>query len=397
MRVLFEQVRAGISRNVFFMGMVSLLNDMSSEMIYPIWPIFLTSVLGAPITVVGLIEGIAEAVASIMKVFSGWFSDYLRSRKPFVVIGYLLSTLSKFFLAWATSWPLALAGRTSDRFGKGVRTSARDALIAESTPLTVRGVAFGFHRGTDTIGAIVGPLITLSILTLISLRTIFWLAAIPGILSVVVLVCFVHEARSTRESLPITLSAWRSLGVPFYVFLAINTLFSLGAISNVFIILRTQAVGLSLPSMILLYVFFNVTYAFFSLPAGRVSDLVGPRRVMILGFFLFSLVYFFFGFITTSTWFWLLLPVYGIYMALTDGVSKAYIANLVPNYVLGTAYGVFYVTTGFASLGASLAAGFLWTYFSSSMPFFVGSFMALIAALLLLVFERTGRSGAASF
>jgi MFS family permease len=172
------------------------------------------------------------------------------------------------------------------------------------------------------------------------------------------------------------------------VFLAINTLFALGNSSNVFIILRTQVVGLSLSSMILLYVLFNVTYSLFSFPAGRVSDVIGPRRVMVLGFLLYAIVYFFFGFVSRSAWFWFLLPVYGIYMALTDDISKAYIANIVPQSLLGTAYEVFYVITGLAYLCASLAAGFLWTYVSSGVPFFVGSITALGAALLLLFYEK---------
>jgi MFS family permease len=189
------------------MGVVSLLNDASSEMIYPIWPIFLTSVLGSPIMAVGLIEGLAEAISSIMKVYSGWLSDRLRSRKPFIVVGYSLSTISKFLLGFSTSWFMALLGCTSDRFGKGVRTSARDALIAESTPLRMRGVAFGFHRGTDTVGAIVGPLITLGVLSLVSLRTIFWLAVIPGIISVIILVKFVREVQVSLEEPRIAFSA----------------------------------------------------------------------------------------------------------------------------------------------------------------------------------------------
>ncbi|PKN03779.1 MFS transporter [Candidatus Dependentiae bacterium HGW-Dependentiae-1] len=391
MSVFFDRLRKGISRNVFFMGIVSLLNDMASQMIYPIWPFFLTNTLGAPIAVVGLIEGIAQASASIFNVLSGWLSDSLGRRKPFVTMGYSLSVLSKALLGLAGSWHTALAGRTSDRFGKGIRTAARDALIAESSSSKNRGVAFGFHRGMDSLGAVVGPLITFAVLARVPLQTIFLLAIIPGILSIGILVTLVREVRSIPVAPALRVSSWRFLGKPFFVFLIINTLFALGNSSDVFIILRTQAVGLSLPRIILLYAFFNATYSLFSVPAGAVSDRIGPRRVMIVGFLLFSLVYFAFGFASTPVWFWLLLPLYGLYMAFTEGVSKAYIANLVPQSALGTAYGVYQVTMGLANFVASFGAGLLWTHFSSSAPFFVGSFTALIAALLLLLVEQKSK------
>ncbi|MDZ4151795.1 MFS transporter [Methylicorpusculum sp.] len=382
-----DRVRAGISRNIFFMGVVSFFNDISSEMIYPIWPFFLTDILGAPITAVGLIEGTAEAASSIFNVISGRLSDHVGRRKPFVVFGYSLATVSKFLLGFAGSWRAALVGRTGDRFGKGIRTAARDALIAENSSFETRGVAFGLHRGMDAFGAVLGPLITLAILPAVSLRSIFFLAAIPGVLCVVIFVVCVREVYVASQEVR-TLVPWLSLGAPFFTFVGINMLFAFGNSSDVFIILRTHVLGFSLAHVILLRVLLNMTYSFFSLPAGRLSDRIGPRRVMIIGFVLFSLVYFSFGFISRPAWFWLLLPLYGIFLALTEGVGRAYISHLVPCSALGSAYGVYQVTTGLATFLASFVAGLLWSHVSSSAPFFLGGSMALGAALLLLVVER---------
>ena len=377
-----------LSRNVIAMGIVSFFNDIASEMIYPILPIFLTATLGTPMAALGLIEGVAEASASIFKVLSGWLSDRTGRRKPFVILGYSLSAASKLLFGWAHTWHVALIGRTSDRFGKGIRTSARDALIAESTNKGSRGRAFGFHRGMDALGAVVGPLLALSLLTFVtsSLHTIFLLAVIPGVIGVIILIFFVREVRTTPlQNRDISLNgSWRTLGTPFFVFLGINALFALGNSSDAFIILRTQALGLSLPQIILLYTLFTASYSLASLPAGIISDHKGPRRVMVFGFILFSFVYFMFGIVQSTDFLWLLLPLYGFYMALTDGVGKAYIAHLIPNEQLGTAYGIFQVTVGLGNFAASLTAGYIWTLYGSGVPFIIGSITSLIAALLLL-------------
>jgi MFS family permease len=380
----------GISRNVFFMGIVSFFNDVASEMIFPILPIFLTSTLGAPIAIVGLIEGIAEASASIFKVLSGWLSDRIGARKSFVVIGYTLSALSKILFGFAHFWPTALVARTSDRFGKGIRTAPRDALIAESTNRATQGAAFGFHRGMDALGAFVGPLIVLALLPTFgsSLHKLFLLAAIPGALGIFMLIVFVREVQSPKKTTFTALTSWRSFGTPFFIFIAINTLFALGNSSDAFLILRSQAVGLSLTHIILLYTLFNATRFLFSLPAGIVSDRIGPRPVIIFGFFLFSLVYLAFGLVTTPTWLWLLLPLYGVYMALTDGVSKAYIATIVSHKYLGTAYGIYQVTTGIATFLASLMTGIVWESYGSALPFIIGSVIAGCATLALAVFDH---------
>ena len=382
--------RFGISKNVFVLGLVSFFNDVASEMIYPLVPIFLTSVLGAPVAIVGLIEGIAESTASVLKVVSGWLSDKWRKRKPFVVAGYSFSAISKILLSLAFSWPFVLIARFVDRFGKGTRTSARDALITESSENSIRGRSFGFHRSLDTLGAVVGPLIALLAIHFLDnkFRLIFFLAFIPAFIGIILLLFFVKERKKEANLSPALNLSWRNLDPSFKIFLLISFVFALGNSSDAFLILRAQNLGLSVTLVVLAYVLFNFTYAIFSMPAGIISDKIGPRKVLLAGFLLFSAVYLFFGLTHSSLFLWLLFPVYGMYMALTEGVGKAYISNLVPQEKTGTAFGVYQTTIGLCTFFASLIAGLLWTYISVSAPFIFGSLMAAISAFLFVVLER---------
>ena len=382
--------KSGISKNVFVLGLVSFFNDVASEIIYPIVPIFLTSVLGAPVAIVGLIEGIAESTASVLKVVSGWLSDKWRKRKPFVVAGYAFSAISKILLSLAYSWPFVLFARFVDRFGKGTRTSARDALITESSENKVRGRAFGFHRTLDTLGAVVGPLIALLAIHFLdnNFRLIFFLAFIPAFIGILLLLFFVKEKKKEANSLNTFHFNWRELNPSFKIFLLISLIFALGNSSDAFLILRAQNLGLSLILVVLAYVFFNFTYAIFSMPAGIISDKIGPKKVLLAGFLLFSAVYLFFGLAHSSLLLWLLFPIYGIYMALTEGVGKAYISNLVPQEKVGTTFGVYQTTIGLCTFFASLIAGLLWTYIDVSTPFIFGSIMALISAFLFIVLGK---------
>jgi len=383
-------MKIGISKNVFALGLVSFFNDVASEMIYPIVPIFLTSVLGAPVAIVGLIEGIAESTASILKVVSGWLSDKFQRRKPFVVAGYSFSAISKIILSLAFSWPFVLIARFIDRFGKGTRTSARDALIVESSEKSVRGRAFGFHRALDTLGAVVGPMIALLAIHFLdnNFRLIFFLAFIPAFIGILLLLFFVKEKKKEANSSSAFRLYWRNLDSSFQIFLLISFVFALGNSSDVFLILRAQNLGLSLTLVVLAYVLFNFTYAIFSIPAGIISDKIGPRKVLLAGFLLFSAVYLFFGLAPSSLFLWLLFPVYGLYMALTEGVGKAYISNLVPQEKTGTAFGVYQTTIGLTTFFASLVAGLLWTYIGVSAPFIFGSIMAVISAFLFVVLKK---------
>ncbi len=379
-------------RNIVALGLVSMFNDIASEMAYPIIPLFLTSVLGAPVAIVGVIEGIAEATASILKVFSGWLSDRLRNRKRFAIGGYLLSAVSKVVLSFAASWAYVLGARFMDRFGKGIRTAARDALIADSADPASRGSAFGLHRALDTAGAVIGPLIALFLLQSLNTAytTVFLIAALPSFVGVGILWLFVREHRhAPHESpLPLRLSA-RQFGKPFTLFLAASMLFALGNSSDAFLILRSQSAGYSASETVMLYVLFNAVYALFSYPMGRLSDRFGARRVLIGSFFLFAAVYAGFGAASTPQIFWVLFPFYGIYMAMSEGIGKAYIANLVPQETRGTALGLFYTSTGIMTFFSSLIAGLLWNYISIPAPFFFGGMLSAAAGVIFLAGSRT--------
>jgi MFS family permease len=379
-----------IPKNVFILGLVSFFNDIASEMIYPLVPIFLTSVLGAPVSVVGLIEGIAESIASILKVISGWMSDKMQKRKPFVISGYSLSAFSKIIFSLAYSWPVVLLARFIDRFGKGTRTSARDALITESSDSSARGRTFGFHRAMDTMGAVIGPLLAIVAMQILNenYRFIFLLSFIPAFIGVLLLFFFVKEKDRKSKSTADFQFNWKSLDPSFKVFLFISFIFALGNSSNAFLILRAQNLGLSVTMVMLAYVLFNFVYAVFSLPAGIISDKIGPKKILLAGFLLFAVIYLFFGLITKSIFIWLLFPFYGIYMALTEGIGKAYISNLIPKEKAGTAFGIYQTTIGLCTFFASWIAGLLWSYVSISAPFIFGSVMAMLAALLFYVFGK---------
>jgi len=374
----------GIPKNVFVLGWVSFFNDLASEMVYPIVPIFLTSFLGVPVAIVGLIEGIAESTASILKFFSGWLSDRFQKRKPFVISGYALSTFSKIILGLSYIWPFVLIARFLDRFGKGIRTSARDSLITESCSENIRGKSFGFHRALDTLGAVFGPLAAILFLAIFNnnIRLVFYIAAIPGLIGIILLLIFVREKKKNALCFSDLKLKWRDVNPSFKIFLFISIIFSIGNSSDAFLILRAQNLGLAIKTTIFAYVLFNLTYAIFSIPAGVIVDKIGAKKVLIIGLLIFSLVYFFLGLTNKSLFIWLLFPVYGIYMALTEGVGKAYISLLVPQEKSGTAFGIYQTSIGICSFFSSLIAGVMWNYINVRVPFYFGSITALIAAVL---------------
>ncbi len=382
----------GITKNIFVISLVSFFNDVASEMVYPIVPIFITTVLGAPVTVVGLIEGIAESTASILRVFSGWFSDKLKSRKPFMVVGYGLSTLSKAALAASFHWSMVLGGRFLDRFGKGVRTSARDAFISESSEARYRGSVFGFHRAVDTMGALVGPLIALAILRKFddNLRLVFYVAIIPAAIGIMLLAVFVKDIRGRQDAEDRFLFRLRDVKLThdFRIFLIASTIFAIGNSSDAFLILRAHDLGLSLSLTIIAYTVFNFFYAIFSHPAGIISDKIGQKKVLLWGFCVFALVYFLFGIISKPYLLWILFSLYGVHMAFTEGIGKAYISLLVKNEFMGTMYGIYQTLTGLAAFLSSLIAGFLWKYVAHGAPFVFGGIMALLALIIFAASMR---------
>jgi len=385
-----NEKKFGIPKNVFAMGWVSFFNDTASEMIYPIVPIFLTSFLGVPVAIVGLIEGIAESTASILKFFSGWLSDKLQKRKPFVVLGYTFSTISKIILGLAYYWPIVLLGRFVDRFGKGVRTSARDALITESCIEKERGKSFGFHRALDTLGAVAGPLFTILFLSILNnnLKLIFYISFIPAFIGVLLVLIFVREKKKKALCFADLKLRWRDANPSFKIFLFISIIFSIGNSSDAFLILRAQNLGMAIRTTVFCYVLFNLTYALFSTPAGIIVDKIGAKKILVVGFFIFSVVYLFFGLANINLFMWFLFPVYGIYMALTEGVGKAYISLLVPVQKSGTAFGIYNTSIGICSFISSFIAGLLWSYTNVRVPFFFGSATAILSAILFIAFEK---------
>ncbi len=391
----------GIKKNVFVLGLVSFFTDISSEMLYPIIPIFLTTVLAAPMSLVGIIEGIAESTASILKVVSGWLSDKTGKRKPYVIYGYSLSTIAKPLLALAYTWHFVLAARFLDRFGKGLRTSARDALIADSTDAQYRGKAFGFHRSLDTVGAVIGPLLALLLLYYLDgqYRLIFLIAFVPALISVVLLFLFVSEKKGEKKNgLQLKVSDFSR---EFKLFLMITIIFAIGNSSNAFLILRAKNIFENfggIPSIVtstfgsigviavvvLTYVVYNITYSLASMPAGILSDKIGRRNVMVGGFLIFALVYLGFALANAGYLVWILFAVYGFYMAMTEGVSKAFVVDMVPLDKRGTAIGLYYTATGLLALVSSIIAGILWDYIGAYAPFLFGSAMSLVAAMLMV-------------
>lgn len=375
----------GISRNVFILGITSFLTDLSSEIVYPLVPLFLTSVLGAPFVVVGLIEGIAESTASTLKVFSGWLSDRMRRRKPLTILGYGISTASKPVLAAATVWPIVLIGRFIDRLGKGVRTAPRDALIADCTDASCRGRVFGFHRAMDTSGAALGALLAVVALGVIGerYRLIFLLATIPGVLGVASLF-FIRERVHPHSGTALPELSLSQFDRKFKLFLLASAVFFIGNSSDAFLILRAKNLGLTAFAAVLAYVVYNLVYAAFSMPAGSLSDRIGRRRVISAGFVIFSLVYLGFAFAGSSILVWPLFAVYGLYMAMTEGVGKAFAADMAQPHVRGTALGTYNTVTGLLTFFSSLIAGVLWDAIGPGAPFVFGAASGLLATIILL-------------
>lgn len=375
-----------VPRNVFFTGLVSFFMDFSSEMIYPLVPIFLSSVLGVNRTVIGLIEGIAESTASILKVFSGWYSDRIRKRKALLIAGYGISTLSRPILALSAIWGHVLTFRFIDRFGKGIRGAPRDAIIAESTPAKDLGRAFGLHRGMDTLGAVAGPLAAFLLLYFFTgnYRLVFWLSLIPGIAAVAVIIFFVKETgRKTASAAPeLSLKHfdWR-----YKAFVAISALFALGNSSDVFLILRATEIGISETYVPLLYLSFNLVYSIVSLPAGILSDRIGRKRMILSGFILFGFVYLGFARSSEAWHIWGLFLMYGIFMGLTEGIHKAYLGGIIPGDLKAAGFGIYNTAVGLAVLPASIIGGWMWDRFGAHATFYYGSATAFISAILFLI------------
>lgn len=355
-----QESRPPLPRNVKVVSAVSFFQDAASELVYPVLPLFLTGTLGASPAILGLIEGIAEGTASVGKAVSGRLADRF-ARRPMIATGYGLSSISKPLIGLATGWGLVLVARFTDRAGKGVRTSPRDALIAGESDPAIRGRAFGFHRAADSAGAVVGPLLGLALYEALDhrLRPLFFAAFVPAAISVG-LVFLVRERRSRAQATAPPLVPLRELPRGYWRLVALLSLFGLVNFSDALLILRASELGLGFAAVVIVYTLYNLSYAALSLPAGTLSDRVPRRLVFAAGLAVFALAYAGLGLAGSGAWVWLLLPLYGAYTALTDGVGKAWVSDLLPERALGSGLGVYQALTGACALIAGIWAGLAW-------------------------------------
>ena len=400
-----------LPRNVWAVGLTSFFMDVSSEMVLNILPLFLANVLGVKTNVIGLIEGIAEATASILKLFSGWLSDKVGGRKWLAVTGYGLSALIKPFFYIAGSWGLVAGVRWADRVGKGIRTAPRDALVADSVTAETRGLAFGFHRAMDTAGALTGILIAVGVVWLAqrdtlslsrpTFQSVVLISLLPALLAVLSLILGAKDVAVKGQRAAPKFSL-RSMGKPFGVFLVIVSIFTLGNSSDAFLVLRAQNLGVSVIGILLMLAMFNLIYSLISTPAGSLSDRVGRRRLIIGGWLVYAAIYFGFALAQSAWQVWLLYVAYGLYYGMAYGSANALVADLVPDALRGTAYGTYNAVIGLLAFPSSLIAGILWEGagawggFGPSAPFLFGGSLALLASLLMAFWmPKTSARGAA--
>lgn len=382
------------------MGITSLLTDVSSEMVFTLIPLYLTNVLRAPMVIVGVVGGASEGADAIFRMLSGWFSDKIGKRKILAVSGYSISTVAKPFLYLADTWGGVLAVRFADRLGKGLRTSSRDALIADSISAEERGRAFGLHRAMDTFGAFLGLVVAVLVVWLVLgagtlqltgevFQGLAWGCAIPGVLAVLLLQIFVREIK--RKEAPSVATRFPLSGVKgmfstrFWVYMAILAVFNLGSMPhNYFCIMRAQDLGSPLLQVLLMVLLFNAVYAGAALPMGILSDKLGRRWVLALGWFIYSLVYLGFALSSTIWHVWLAFACLGIYFAIIEGVSRAFVADLAPPEMRGTAYGLYHCIVGICVLVGGVIGGVVWDFISPAATFYLGACFAFLAMLCMM-------------
>ena len=391
-----------IPRNIWAVSLTSFFMDISSEMVINIIPLFLANVLGVKTAVIGLIEGVAESTASLLKLFSGWLSDKLRARKWLAVLGYGLSAISKPFFYFANSWGTIAGVRWVDRIGKGIRTAPRDALVADSINEKQRGFAFGFHRAADTAGAMLGLIIALLVIWMAqssalklgvnTFHTVVLISLLPAFLAVLSLIIGARDVpvKGQREA---PRFAFKALGKNFMVFILIVSIFTLGNSSDAFLTLRAQNLGLNVVGIMGMLVTFNLVYSLVSTPAGSLSDKIGRKRLIVGGWLVYALVYLGFALAKAGWQVWVFYGIYGLFYGLAYGTSNAMLADIVPDQLRGTAYGTYNAVIGILTFPASLIAGILWQGLGSwdglgpSAPFLFGASLALLAAFLMMMWK----------
>ncbi|HQN04923.1 MAG TPA: MFS transporter [Anaerolineaceae bacterium] len=388
-----------LPRNIWAVGFTSFFMDISSEMVLNILSLFLSNVLGVQTSIIGLIDGVAEATASILKLFSGWFSDKLGGRKWLAVAGYGISALFKPFFYFASTWGMVAGVRWADRVGKGIRTAPRDALVADSVSSEMRGLAFGFHRAMDTAGALIGILIAGLVVWLTqknalnlartTFQTIVLVSLVPAFLAVLTLAFGAKDVAVSGQRAAPKFSL-RNLGKPFSIFLVIVSIFTLGNSADAFLVLRAQNLGVTVLGVLVMLAVFNLIYALVSTPAGRLSDRIGRRKLIVGGWLVYSAIYFGFALAQSSWQVWVLYAAYGLYYGMAYGSANALVADLVPENMRGTAYGTYNAVIGLLAFPSSFIAGILWQGIGGwnglgpSAPFFFGGGLALIASLLMV-------------
>ncbi|MEG1879051.1 MAG: MFS transporter [Pseudoflavonifractor sp.] len=377
-------------RNIFLLGLVSFFSDFSSEMVYPMIPLYLTAVFGATPALIGVIEGIAESVASLLKVFSGYITDKYRNKKPIAFFGYATGLLYKAALLVATSWGGILFARVVDRIGKGVRTAPRDVLVSESAELGSMGHAFGIHKALDMAGSAAGILVAYLLLAATTgtydYKHLFLISTIPAILGLVAMV-FVHEKKEphvVQEREPFWQNL-RGLDRNLKLYLLVTFLFTLGNSSNTFLLLRAKDAGFNDRTVVLLYLVYNLTAALLAVPFGKLSDRIGRKKVLVGGYLVFSLVYLGFAFVKSTAGMVVIFLIYGFYTAMVAGAERALITEVSPPHLRGTMLGLQATVAGIALLPASVIAGFLWNNFGAAVPFLFGATLSAAAAVLLIV------------
>jgi MFS family permease len=386
-----EPKKKSFFNNVFFIGLLSFFGGISQDIFVPILPLYLANVLHFDKSFIGLTEGLVTSSASIFKIVAGFLSDKFRKNKPIVFAGYFLSLVARPLLAVFTSGVSILALRFLDGVGKGIKDSPKDVLIADSTRIETRGKGFGIVRALDTLGSVAGPLLLFVFLFLLNNNSlkyhyIFFITAIPLVFTLGILTIFVKEIKIEKQENKI--NSKTSLPLKYYLFLGIVLIFSIGNSSDIFLILRAQNVGVTLLAIPLVYALFNFIYASASIPLGSLSDKIGRQKVIILGWLAYAFAYLGFGLAHFPYQIWLLFAFYGIYYATTEGVAKAYIADVTVPEHRGKAYGIYNSLIGLTTLPASIIAGFMWDKINPSAPFLFGSIIAAISVVLLFIYTR---------